>query len=343
MIMVQMRVGIIGCGHILVRHLESIKANPNEFELVALCDINPETLKKAVLENGNVEGFTDYKDMFKEMKGKMDFVTIATPNHLHYPMAMEALNEGYDILIEKPIAFESSRVREIQDEADKLGREAFCVLQVRYNPTVKMMERVLEERLLGDIRSVCFIQRWQRPIGYFKDWRGSITEGGRSLYEYGIHYLDIIQKLFGVPEIRSTDTFNLKHKDIEFEDTSYSIVKFSNGASGSIEVNVAVEPSNLECSIAIMGSKGYLKISGNALDKVERASFENEEMQKKWEEIESTSGESLTPNSYGTHVGSCPNHPTLYEEIAKGRGFKVSEAMNSIQFIYDIYSKAVEA
>jgi len=337
--MAKRKVGIIGCGHILIRHLESIKANPKEFELVALCDINPEVLNKVVAENGNVKGFTDYKEMFKEMKGIMNFVTIATPNHLHYPMAMEALNEGYDILIEKPIAFEPYRVHEIQEEADKLGREAYCVLQVRYNPTVKMMERALEEGLLGEIRSVCFIQRWQRPIGYFKDWRGSITEGGRSLYEYGIHYLDIIQKLFGVPEIRSTDTFNLKHKDIEFEDTSYSIVKFSNGASGSIEVNVAVEPSNLECSIAIMGSNGYLKISGNALDKVERASFESDELQKKWEEIESTSGESLVPNSYGTHVGSCPNHPTLYKEIAKGHGFKVSEAENSIQFIYDIYAK----
>ena len=333
------RVGIIGCGHILVRHTESIVQNPKDFELVALCDINEEVLNNALKENKNVEGFADYKDMLKKMKGKMDFVVIATPNHLHYEMAMESLRNGYDILIEKPIAFEASKVQEIQDEADKLGREAYCVLQVRYNPTVKMMEKVLEEGLLGDIRSVCFIQRWQRPVGYFKDWRGDIDQGGRSLYEYGIHYLDVVQKLFGVPDIKSTDTFNHKHLDIPFEDTSYSIVQFKDGASGSIEVNVAVEPSNLECSIAIMGSKGYLKISGNALDKVERASFETEELQKKWEEIERSSGEAIAPNSYGTHVGSCPNHPTLYAEIAKGNGLKVSESVPSIDFIQKIYKQ----
>jgi UDP-N-acetyl-2-amino-2-deoxyglucuronate dehydrogenase len=333
------RVGIIGCGHILVRHTESITQYPKDFELVALCDIDKGVLEKAVKENGNVEGFTDYKDMLEKMKGKMDFVTIATPNHLHYEMAMESMKAGYDILIEKPIAFEASRVQEIQDEADKLGREAYCVLQVRYNPTVKMMERVLEEGLLGDIRSVCFIQRWQRPIGYFKDWRGFIDQGGRSLYEYGIHYLDIVQKLFGVPDVKSTDCFNHKHLEIPFEDTSYSIVQFKNGASGSIEVNVAVEPSNLECSIAIMGSQGYLKISGNALDVVERASFETEELTNKWKKIESSSGQSITPNSYGTHVGSCPNHPTLYAEIAKGNGLKVSESVPSIDFIQKIYEK----
>lgn len=333
------RVGIIGCGHILIRHIEAIKENPQEFELVALCDINKEVLDNAVKENGNVKGFTDYKKMLEEMKGDMDFVVIATPNHLHYPMAMDALHSGYDILIEKPIAFEAEKVQEIQDEADKLGREAYCVLQVRYNPTVNMMKKVLEEGLLGDIRAITFIQRWQRPVGYFKDWRGSIDEGGRSLYEYAIHYLDIIQLLFGVPDVKSTDTFNHKHMDIPFEDTSYSIVQYKNGASGSIEVNVAVEPSNLECSIAVMGSQGYLKISGNALDKVERASFETEELQKKWEEIESSSGESITPNSYGTHVGSCPNHPVLYSEIAKGNGLKVSESVNSIKFIQDVYKE----
>ncbi len=333
------KVGIIGCGHILVRHIESIIQNPEHFELVALCDIEEETLQKAVKENGNVKGFTDYKEMLKEMKGKMDFVTIATPNHLHFEMAMESLRQGYDILVEKPIAFETSKVVEIQEEAEKLGREAYCVLQVRYNPTVKMMERALKDGILGDIRAVSFIQRWQRPIGYFKGWRGYIDQGGRSLYEYGIHYLDIVQKLFGVPEVKSTDTFNHKHMDIPFEDTSYSIVEFKNGASGSIEVNVAVEPSNLECSIAIMGSKGYLKISGNALDKVERASFETEDLQEKWREIESSSGESLVPNSYGTHVGSCPNHPTLYEEIAKGNGLKISEAIGSIEFIQNIYKQ----
>ncbi|MFA6754773.1 MAG: Gfo/Idh/MocA family oxidoreductase, partial [Candidatus Dojkabacteria bacterium] len=64
------RVGIIGCGHILVRHLEAIKLNDNDFELVALCDSDKDVLDKALEEN-NVKGFLDYKEMLKEMKGKM--------------------------------------------------------------------------------------------------------------------------------------------------------------------------------------------------------------------------------------------------------------------------------
>lgn len=333
------KVGIIGCGHILPRHIESIEKNSKYFELVALCDTDEKVLEKAVKENGNVQGFTDYKKMLKDMKGKMDFVVVATPNHLHYEMAINALKEGCDVLIEKPIAFKASKVKKIQETADKLGREAYCVLQVRYNPTVKMLHEVLKKKLLGDIRSVSFIQRWQRPIGYFKDWRGLIDEGGKSLYEYAIHYLDIIQGAFGVPKVKSTHSFNHKHMDIPFEDTLYSIVEYPGGASGAIEVNVAVEPSNLECSLSVIGSKGYLEIGGNALDQVTRASFETDSLQKKWEKLQKDAGESLTPNSYGTHVGSCPNHPTLYENIAKGKGLKVSEAVASIKFIEDVYAK----
>ncbi len=333
------KVGIIGCGHILPRHIESIVENPDHFELVALCDTEKSVLNKALEENGNVSSFFDYKEMLKEMKGKMDFVVIATPNHLHYDMSIESLQEGYDILVEKPIAFEASKAEEIQKLADDLGREAYCVLQVRYNPTVKMIGAVLKDGLLGVIRCVNFIQRWQRPVGYFNDWRGLIEEGGRPLYEYAIHYLDIMNKFFGVPEVKSVQTFNHKHFDIPFEDTLYSIVSYDGGISGAIEVNVAVEPSNLECSIAIIGSQGFLKISGNALDKVERAAFETEELQQEFEKIAKDSGQSLTPNSYGTHVGSCPNHPTLYKEIAEGRGFRIEQAAPSIKFIEEVYNK----
>ncbi|HRZ19204.1 MAG TPA: Gfo/Idh/MocA family oxidoreductase [Candidatus Dojkabacteria bacterium] len=331
------KVGIIGCGHILARHIEAINTNEKDFELVALCDRNEEALNQAVKDNPAAKGFVDYKEMFDKMKGKINFVVIATPSHLHYGMAIDSLNAGYDILIEKPIGFESSKLQKIQDLADKLKREAYCVFQVRYNPVVRMLEEVVKKELLGDIRCVSFIQRWQRPIGYFSAWRGNIDEGGRTLYEYSIHYLDIIQKFFGVPKVKSTCTFNHKHLDIPFEDTLYSIVEYKNGVSGTIEVNIAAEPSNLECSISIMGSKGFLKIGGNAIDKIERASFETESLEKKWVKIQEKNEKSQS--SDGKYTGASPNHPTLYYEIARGRGFKVEESIPAIEFIKNIYLK----
>ncbi|MEA3357335.1 MAG: Gfo/Idh/MocA family oxidoreductase [Patescibacteria group bacterium] len=331
-------IGIIGCGAILARHIEAIQANPKHFELAAVCDIDKDRVGQAAKKN-TVPGFTDYKEMLKALKGKLNLITIATPNSLHYDMAINSLEQGYDVLIEKPIDFDNKRIFQIAVRAQELGKQAYAVLQVRYNPTVKILQEALQKNYLGDIRIVDFIQRWQRPYSYFEGWRGQNGIGGGTLYECGIHYLDIIQLLFGVPTIKSTSVFTHKHKHVDIEDTILSIVEYPYGASGFIEVTIASEPSNLECSLSILGSKGFVKIGGHALDKVEQALFEEEKIQKKWDKLEKKYGKAIQPNSYGTHIGSCPNHPTLYAELAAGHGFTVDEALNSIKFIQDIYQK----
>lgn len=339
--MAKKRVGIIGCGAIFDRHLEAIKTNPNDYELVALCDIDKRKLEIRSKEY-QVPGFLDYKKMLKEMNGKMDFVTIATPNSLHFKQTIDSLMAGYNTLTEKPVDFDHTKIKELDFLAKKLGRKAYAVLQVRYNPTIAIIKKALEEKLLGDLRSVSLIQRWQRPSTYFDSWRADINIGGRTLYEVGIHYLDVFQVLFGVPKVIASSTFNNKHKNVVFEDTVFSIISLPNGGSGSLEVTVAAEPCNLECSLAILGSEGYIKAGGRALDQIEKAMFLTAEFDKKWEKIQKSFGESLEPNSYGTHAGSCPNHPMLYSEMAAGRGVPIAETVNCIEFIENVYAKEVK-
>ena len=122
------KVGIIGCGMIFDRHIEAIKANTDSFELVALCDIDD---KKTDIRSKEycVPGFKDYKKMLNDMSEKMNFVVIATPNSLHYQQAIDSLNSGYDVLIEKPIAFSHKKIEEISKLANKLNKKTDFVLQ----------------------------------------------------------------------------------------------------------------------------------------------------------------------------------------------------------------------
>ena len=337
----KMNVGIIGCGYIFVRHLEAINQNSDNFSLKAICDTNEIRLNIHSKELG-VTGYTDYKEMLEKEKGNINFVVIATPNSLHFEQAIAALDAGNDILIEKPIAFTHDKVQEISKHAEKVGRKAYAVLQVRYNNTLKMLKEAMDHNFLGRIYSISLIQRWQRPTSYFESWRADEKIGGRTLYEVGIHYMDIIQWIFGLPEVLSSASFSNKHKHVSFEDTAFAILKYPSGASGSLEVTIAAEPRNLECSIAVLGSEGYIKIGGNALNKIEEALFESSKAAEKWDEIKKNFGEDLDPNSYGTHKGSCPNHPTLYEEIAKGKGITIDDAVNSIKFIENFYNKEIK-
>ena len=135
------KVGIIGCGAILPRHLEAIDFN-DDFELKSVCDIQ-EVLVKSLSKRLNVSAYTDYKEMI--LSKQVDFVTICTPNSLHHEQAIFALRNGCDVLIEKPVAFTDEEVYDILKEAEKNNRKAYCVLQVRLNPTVQLIKEVLKQ------------------------------------------------------------------------------------------------------------------------------------------------------------------------------------------------------
>lgn len=335
------KVGIIGCGGIFPRHLEAIRTNSDYYELVSICDIDPKKVNIHSQEL-NVPGFTSHNEMLDKMKNKMNFVVIATPNSYHFEQAIDALNAKKDILIEKPIDFKASRIKDISLAAKKNKRKAYSVLQVRYNNTINMLREALDKEYLGKLRSVSLIQRWQRPEQYFASWRADIKIGGRTLYEVGIHYMDIMQLLFGKPRVLGSSTFSNKHKNIAFEDTVFALLDFPKGFSGSLEVTIASEPHNLECSLAVMGSDGFIKIGGRALDSVEQALFNNNLRESEWNKLVESYGEALAPNSYGLYAGSCPNHPTLYKQIALGKGLDITESVPVVEFIEDVYKKEIK-
>jgi UDP-N-acetyl-2-amino-2-deoxyglucuronate dehydrogenase len=325
------KVGIIGCGAILPRHLEAIEASP-DFNLEAVCDIQPQ-LVNSVADRLGVLAYTDYRDMIKN--SDVNFIVVATPNSIHYEQSIYALNNGCDVLVEKPVAFTKQEVDEISRAAIKAKQKAYCVLQVRLNPTVQLMVEVLKQNMLGSIRAVNFVQRWQRPLEYFTGWRAEPTIGGGTLYEVGIHYLDILQYLFGKPTIVGSKCYEVKHR-VGIEDTIYALLDFGN-FGGTCEVTIAAEPQNLECSISVLGSNGYIKLGGKALNIIESARFLSHGSQTEFDKLQKGIAISTEPNSYGSYQGSCPNHPFVYNNLNK---FTIDQTINVISLIDEIYEKS---
>jgi UDP-N-acetyl-2-amino-2-deoxyglucuronate dehydrogenase len=326
------KVAIVGCGAILPRHLEAIGLN-DEFELVSVCDIQKDLVEN-LGKKLNVKHFTNFKDLIDSKIA--NFITIATPNSLHIEQAIYALENGCDVLVEKPVSFTKDEVEEIMSVAKKNNQKAYCVLQVRLNPTVSLMKEILDLNLLGKIRSINFIQRWQRPLEYFTGWRSLPNVGGGTLYEVGIHYLDVIQKLFGKPSVHSSKVYSTKHTDVDIEDTIYSIFDFG-GFGGTCEVTIAAEPQNLECSVSIIGANGYVKLGGKALNIIESANFLSHGSQSEFDKIRKKYDISTEPNNYGSYQGSCPNHPFVYQNL---KDFDMSETLNVISLIDEIYEKS---
>lgn len=323
-------VGIIGCGAILKRHVESINKN-NNFYLVAVCDVDKFVVEHAAKKH-NVKLYENYKEMIK--KSDCNFIVIATPNLLHTEQALYALKNGCDVLIEKPVSLNPCDVHLIDKTAKEFGQRAYGVLQVRENPSIQLARRVLESGILGNIRSVSLVQRWQRPLEYFTGWRAIPFVGGGTLYECGIHYIDIMCYLLRKPKVVCSKAYHIKHKDVEIEDTIYSLLDFD-GFGGTLEVTLAAEPNNLECSLSLLGSNGFLKIGGKAMNIIESANFMSHGARLQYERLVDKLKVPNKPNSYGSYQGSCPNHPDLYRNI---ENYDITESIPSLELIDEIYS-----
>ena len=86
-----------------------------------------------------------------------------------------------------------------------------------------------------------------------------------------------------------------------------------------------------------MGSNGYIKVGGKALNIIESANFLSHGFRKDYEKISKKYSQINQPNSYGSYQGSCPNHPEVYRNLDK---FSLEETNNVIIFIEEIYKKA---
>lgn len=324
-------VGIVGCGSIFKRHVDSI-INSKKYNLVAICDIQEELVVN-IAKKYSVKPYTSLEKMIENED--INFVSINTPNSTHYSQSIYCLNNKCDVLVEKPVAFSTKEILEIKKVADKNKQNAYCVLQVRKNPTIQLFKEVLNMGLIGKIRSVSLIQRWQRPLEYFNGWRSIPSIGGGILYEVGIHYLDVLQYLFGVPNVHSSKVYTTKHHNIGIEDTVYSIFDFGE-FGGTCEITIAAEPHNLECSLSIIGSNGFIKIGGKALNIIESTNFLSHGAKIQFENISKKYSINVNPNEYGSYIGSCPNHPLVYDNLDD---FKIEESINVVNLINEIYLK----
>jgi predicted dehydrogenase len=146
----------------------------------------------------------------------------------------------------------------------------------------------------------------------------------KPLYEYSIHYLDIIQALFGLPEVKHTELFKHKHIKFKYHDTVRSLLQYKEGISGSLFFTLAAEPSNLGTQLSVIGSEGSLAVDFR--ENIINGEFLDEDKQKTFEKLKK---EVKEDNLFSS----------LYKALAKGNAPTVKSAILVTDFIEQVYSK----
>lgn len=258
-----MRFGLIGCGRIAPRHLQSIAELP-QAKLVAVVDIVESRAQQAAKEF-LAEPYTDYRRMLD--RDDVDIVNICTPSGLHAEMAVAAMRAGKHVIVEKPIALAMEDANRMIITASETQRRLCVVLQNRYNAPMQDLRSAVDGGELGRLLLGNATVRWYRPQEYYEDgWHGTWLMDGGALMNQSIHHIDALQWIMGEPTSVFAYTGTLAHQ-IEVEDAGVAVVQFKSGALGIIEGSTITFPENLEGSVAVFGERGSLKVGGTALNR----------------------------------------------------------------------------
>ncbi len=335
-----MKYALIGCGRISPNHIEAAKNNKLDF--VAMCDIIPEIMreKSEKFNLDNVRKYTDYKEMLEIEKPEL--VAIATESGKHAKIAIDCINAGCNVIIEKPIALSISDA----DEIIKAGKEKGVIVcanhQNRFNKSIQYIRKALEDGRFGKLSHGAAHVRWNRGKQYYDQapWRGTWEQDGGCLMNQCIHNIDLLRWMMGdeVEEVMAY-TDQITHSYLEAEDLGMAIVKFKNGSYGLIEGTTNVYPKNLEETLYLFGEKGTAKAAGTSDNIIEEWNFGDGVDDPEY--VKNTYGEN-PPNVYG--FGHTPLYADVIDAIQTGRQPYVDgeAGKRALEMILAIYKSANE-
>jgi UDP-N-acetyl-2-amino-2-deoxyglucuronate dehydrogenase len=298
---------IIGCGHIGRRYARLLQQQAHA-QVVALADTDATALEAVMV---TAERFTSLEWLLAApVWNTIDIVVIATPNYLHAQQAIQCLQAGKHVIVEKPMALHSTDAKAITEAAANCNKKLFVVMQNRYNPLLQWLRQVVQDGTLGAIHLVktnCF---WNRDERYYTtgNWHGNAQQDGGTLFTQFSHFLDAVYWIFGKMEVVQASFANLAHQHlVEFEDTGLLHFRLNSGGLCTFDYSTAVYRENYEGSITVFAENGTVRIGGTYLNRLEHAGIRNYTVPPL---------EAVAPNNdYGAVQGSAGYHGVMLQHI----------------------------
>jgi len=333
--------GVVGLG-MGQHHCKAIESAQGA-ELIAVCDIDEDRLSKAVEEH-KIKGYADYDDMLKD--DEIDVINVCVPSGMHVDMAIPAIEAGKNIIVEKPVDIKVEKINKLIEVGGKAGVKMGAIFQSRTEPMYKRMKDAIDTGRLGKLVGVHGILPWYRAQSYYEgrhgSWKGTWDmDGGGSLMNQGVHTVDLLQWLGG--RVKSVvGAFGVYGHDIEAEDKAAALLKFENGAIGTLTTTTCAYPGLSQIAV-IHGEKGSIAWGEGHLTAWK---IQGEQMKEEEEEMlaiygpkekrgASTSSDPMAVGSSG-HVGMVED---MVQAILEDRepGITIESAKHAVEIVNAIY------
>lgn len=312
--MEKVKFGIIGIGNMGSAHAVMSEKIPN-VELVAVCDKNEKAFDRLPANiREKVRCYTDSKEMFED--AEVQLILIAVPHYFHVELALEAMAHGKHVIVEKPI---SVHKKEAQRLVDAVKNYPDLIISAMFNqrtlPAHRKLKQLIDSGELGKINRVNWIiSDWFRTQRYYDsgDWRATWAgEGGGVLLNQCPHQLDLMQWLFGMPEMVSAQIKIGKYHDIEVEDEVNAYLEYANGCVGNFITTTGEAPGTNR--LEITAERGRVILENGEIN------FRRNEIETSWQ-IKNSDHGFRRPDTWDCKVSieadPRPAHAVVVENVA---------------------------
>ena len=310
------RVAVIGTGNISPSHIRSYLAFPDRCKIVALVDIFPEKAQAKKEEYGltDAEVFDDHKKILD--RDDIDLVSICTPPYTHAEIAINFLNAGKNVIVEKPMAPSLAECDKMIEAAEKSGKVFSVIAQNRFRDSIWNLKKMLDSGKVGRVLHAQIDSYWWRGHCYYDLWwRGTWEkEGGGCTLNHAVHHIDMLAWMMGLPNKVTAVMSNAAHDNAEVEDVSIAALQYDKGAVAQVTSSVIHHGEEqqviLQCEKARISApwKVYASIS-----KDNGFPIENTELEKELQE----EYDSLPKLAHVRHEGQIDNVMTAIETGGK--------------------------
>jgi len=230
-------VAIVGTGGISGQHIEGYLAFPGRCKITHLVDIFAEKCEKKNADyNIGAKVCASHKEILNAPD--IDLVSICTPPFCHAEIAIDFLNAGKNVLVEKPMAASLEECDAMIAAAEKNGKTLSVIAQNRFRDPVYNLKKVLDSRMIGKIVHAQVDSFWWRGHSYYDLWwRGTWEkEGGGCTLNHAVHHIDMLCWMLGLPKKVSAIISNAAHDNAEVEDISAAVLQYNGGlcANGAL-------------------------------------------------------------------------------------------------------------
>ena len=234
----RIRCGIVGYGPVFDwghMHGRWLGAVP-EMELVAVCDRDPDCAAKAARDFPGVTTHHDLSEMLR--REDLGLVSIVTPHNTHARLAVECLQAGKHVVVEKPMCVTIAEADAMVGAARQAGRTLAVYHNRRHDGNVRLIHELVRTGAIGDVFHVEVCAMGYEPGSYRgpdDPWRASKSISGGGLYDWGAHAVDWVLSMIDTPMLEVTGLFHRFGVDAASnEDHIRAIIRFANGCAAEI-------------------------------------------------------------------------------------------------------------